>query len=109
MKWAKLTVNSSNQEEVLQSGLINIVPEIKIEDPDDQILEHLLAVAVSGQSLKTLKVSGLIVQCEDLRKGRLRMFDNGLSSVPPSVLAAISRLEKLSLYYCDLTAAQRSL
>ena len=38
-RWAKLTVNTErvNYQEVLQSPLVNLVPEIIIYDPSDHI------------------------------------------------------------------------
>ena len=81
-------------------------------------LSHLSPVVVSDAAVKLEALSvinpGLtgeffqrIADCLDLRLRELSLKHEDLSSVLPSVLvAAISRLERLTLFQCDLTASQ---
>ena len=102
-RWARLTVDSNNHEEILQSKRVNIIPEIEISSDDADgshipsssmlaILESLFAAVVEGSShLKSIE----IISSQDLRT-----LDHELLS------QALIRLEECT--FCETTCSPLS-
>ena len=93
-KWAKLTVDWNNHEEVLQSSLVNIVSEMRFSGPNDDILEKVLAGVVDGRSrLKTIELSSPTSLDPELLSQalvRLEKFTTVAQSGPLSAVQLVS-------------------